>query len=406
MVKEQARTITAIDVGSAKTLALVVDVTDSGLRYRAHGLAESRGSRKGVIVELEKASQSIQRAVEQAEGAAGISIDCAIVSVGGTHVKGITSRSGVILSSRPREIAREDIRMALEKARAVSLPPDRQVMHLLPQEFILDDQGGIRDPLGMTAAKLEAQVHLVTATTSVIQSVITAANKAGIEVLDTVYEGMAAADVVAKSDERELGVCIADIGAGTTELLVLFEGAVAYSSVVPIGGDHFTNDLAVGLRTPLIEAEKLKRGFGSAVVTRVPEGIEVEVPAVGDRPSRLIPQRFVAEILEPRASELFEHIRENLRHGGALELCAAGMVLTGGGARLPHLADIAEQVLRKPARVGLPSPISKMPEDLAGPEYSAAIGSVLYAHRSRVAKARPETGFGSKIRSFLARAAM
>jgi cell division protein FtsA len=405
--KEQQNLLIALDVGSAKTFALVAEATEAGLRYRGHGVAESRGSRKGVIVDLDKAAASIQRAVEQAEQSASVQVDHAVVSVGGTHIRGITSRSGMVLGSKPREIGRDEVRQALDKARSVSLPPDRQVMHLLPQEFILDDQGAIRDPDGMLAAKLEAQVHMITAQGVVTQSVITAANRAGVEVTDTVYEGLVAGDCVLKSDERELGVVMCDIGAGTTELLVLFEGAVAHSGVVAIGGDHFTNDVAVGLRTPLAEAEKLKRSFGSAVVTMVPEGNEIEVPAVGDRASRLVPQRFLAEILEPRAAELFEHVRDNLRQGGVLELCAAGSVLTGGGGLLPNMAHIAEQTLRKPSRVGLPSPISKMPAQLGGPEYSVAIGTILYAHRGRLARNRPgDQGFSSKIRSFFAKASM
>jgi len=405
--KEQNNLLIALDIGSAKTFALVAEATEAGLRYRGHGIAESRGSRKGVIVDLDKAASSIQRAVEQAEQSASVQVDHAVVSVGGTHIRGITSRSGMVLGSRPREIGREEVRQALDKARSVSLPPDRQVMHLLPQEFILDDQGAIRDPDGMLAAKLEAQVHMITAQGAVTQSVITAANRAGVEVTDTVYEGLVAGDCVLKSDERELGVVMCDIGAGTTELLVLFEGAVAHSGVVPIGGDHFTNDLAVGLRTPLAEAEKLKRSFGSAVVTMIPEGNEIEVPAVGDRTSRLVSQRFLAEILEPRAAELFEHVRDNLRQGGVLDLCAAGSVLTGGGALLSNMAQIAEQTMRKPSRVGLPAPISKMPAQLGGPEYSVAIGTILYAHRGRLARNRPgDLGFSSKIRSFFAKASM
>jgi len=403
----QQNLLIALDIGSAKTFALVAEASEAGLRYRGHGTAESRGSRKGVIVDLDKAAASIQRAIEQAEQSASVQVDHAVVSIGGTHIRGITSRSGMVLGSKPREIGRDEVRQALDKARSVSLPPDRQVLHLLPQEFILDDQGAIRDPDGMLAAKLEAQVHMITGQGSVTQSVITAANRAGVEVDDTVYEGLVAGDCVLKSDERELGAVMCDIGAGTTELLVLFEGAVAHSGVIPIGGDHFTNDLAVGLRTPLSEAEKLKRSFGSAVVTMVPEGNEIEVPAVGDKASRLVSQRFLAEILEPLATELFEHVRDNLRQGGVLDLCAAGSVLTGGGALLANIAQIAEQTLRKPSRVGLPAPISKMPAQLGGPEYSVAVGTILYAHRGRLARNRPgEQGFSSKIRSFFAKASL
>ena len=342
MTNKQQELITAIDVGSAKTFVLVAEVLEGAVRYLGHGTHESRGSRKGAIVDLEKAVVSIQRAVEKAEAAAGVAVESAVVGVGGVHLRGVNSRGGVTLASRAREITRDDIRDAVEKARAVALPPDWQVMHLLPQEFIVDEQNSVRDPAGMLGSKLEVQVHVVTALSTMTQNAVTALNRAGVEVLDTIFEPLACAECVLKADERELGVCLLDIGAGSTELIVYHEGVVRHSGVVPIGGDHFTNDLAVGLRTPLADAEKLKRSFGSGVVTRVPEGHEIEVPAVGDRPSRLMPQRFLAEVLEPRAGELFEHVRDNLRQGGALELCGAGMVLTGGGSRLAHLAEIGK----------------------------------------------------------------
>src|SRR6185437_15815141 len=288
-------------VGSAKTCALVAEVTESGLRYRGHGIADSRGSRKGVIVELDKAVSSIQKAVEAAEDMAGAAVEHAIIGVGGSNIKGVNSHGGISLGTRPREIGRDEIKQAVERARAIPLPPDREILHLLPQEFILDDQSGVHDPLGMMAARLEVRVHMVTATTSATQNVITAVNRAGVHVDDTVFEPLAAADSVLRSDERELGVCLADIGAGSTELIVFQQGAVTYTGVIPIGGDHFTSDLSVGMCTPLLDAEKIKKNYGSAVVTLIPAGTEVEVPSVGDRPSRLLPQRMVAEILEPRA---------------------------------------------------------------------------------------------------------
>ncbi len=294
MANQQGSFLTAIDVGSAKTCALMAEVTDHGLRYRGHGVAESRGSRKGVIVELDKAIAAIQKAVEAAEDAAGAPVEHAIVGLGGVHVRGVNSHGGISLGTRPREIGRDEIRQAVDRARAIPLPADREILHLLPQEFILDDQAGVHDPLGMMAARLEVRVHMVTAATSATQNVITAVNKAGVHVDDTVFEPLAAADSVLRNDEREMGICLADIGAGSTELIVFHQGAVAYTGVIPVGGDHFTSDLSVGMCTPLAEAEKIKKAYGNAIVTLIPEGNEVEVPSVGDRPSRLLPQRLVA----------------------------------------------------------------------------------------------------------------
>lgn len=403
MGKEQPNLLTAIDVGSAKVCAVVAEITEAGVRYRGHGIAESRGTRKGVIVDLDKAVASIQRAAEQAENLAEAPVESAVVGVAGPHIRGVNSRGGVALGPRSREITRDDVRSAVERARAVALPPDREVLHLLPQEFILDDHNGIRDPAGMVGSKLEVQVHLATAASTATQNLVTAVNRAGIHVDDTVFEPLAAADAVLKADERELGVCLCDIGAGSMDVIVFFEGAVAHTGVVPIGGDHFTNDVAVGLRTPLNEAEKIKKLFGNAMVTRVPEGNEIEVPAVGDKPSRLMPQRLLAEILEPRAYELFEMLRDHLRQAGVLELCGAGSVLTGGGSRLPSMAEVSETILRKPSRLGRPSPISKMPASLAEPEFASVVGLVFYGHRTRLARGPQELGIGAKLKSLFAR---
>lgn len=378
--------LTVIDVGSAKTVVLVAEASDGTVRYRGHGVTESRGTRKGAIVDLEKASQAIHKVVVDAEKLADATIEHAIVTVGGPLTKGISSRGGVNLGTRPREITREDVRQAIDRARSVVLPADRELLHLLPQEYILDGQSSIRDPLGMTGMKLEVSIHMVTAGATVAQNVVTSANRAGVQVDDTVFEGLAAAEGLLRSDERELGVCLLDIGAGSTDLIVIFEGAVAHTGVIPIGGDHFTNDVAVGLRTPLVEAEKIKKLFGNAIVTNVPEANEIEVPAVGERPSRLMPQRLLAEIVEPRTRELFEYVRDNLRQGGVLEALGAGVVLTGGGSRLQGIAQLAEDTLRCPARLGVPAALSKMPASLAEPEFAVAVGSIMYAHRSRVAR--------------------
>jgi cell division protein FtsA len=401
MGKRYQHLLTAIDVGSAKTCALVAEITDSGLRYRGHGVAESRGSRKGVIVELDKAVGAIQKAAEEAEDISGIPIERALLGVSGAHVRGINSHGGLSFGNRAREIGREEIRSAVEKARSVPLPSDREILHLLPQEFILDDQAGVHDPLGMMGARLEVRVHMVTAASGATQNVVTAVNRAGIHVDDTIFEPLACADSVLRAEEREMGVCLADVGAGSTSLIVFLEGAVAHTGVIPVGGDHFTSDLAVGLCTPVAEAEKIKKLYGNAVVTLIPEGHEVEVPSVGDRPSRMISQRMVGEILEPRARELFELLRDNLRHAGMLELCLAGAVLSGGGSRLPAVLDIAESTLRCPVRQSWPTPLAKMPAALAEPEYATVIGMVFYGHRARMARGMQSYRWSSKLKAML-----
>src|SRR6266568_2618071 len=356
MANQYQHLLTAIDVGSAKTCALVAEITDSGLRYRGHGVAESRGSRKGVIVELDKAVGAIQKAVEQAEDIAGIPIERALLGVSGGHVRGVNSHGGLSFGNRAREIGRDEIRSAVEKARAIPLPSDREILHLLPQEFILDDQAGVHDPLGMMGSRLEVRVHMVTAASGATQNVVTAVNRAGVHVDDTIFEPLACADSVLRADEREMGVCLADVGAGSTSLIMFLEGAVAHTAVVPIGGD---------------------------------------------RPSRMISQRMVGEILEPRARELFEMLRDNLRHSGMLELCLAGTVLSGGASRLPGLLDIAESTLRCPVRLSWPTPLAKMPAVLAEPEYATAIGMIFYGHRARMARGMHGDGWSSKLKAML-----
>jgi cell division protein FtsA len=399
MAKTNPNLVSLIDIGSSKTVAVIAEKTDGGLRYRGHGLAESRGTKKGAIVDLDKTSQCVHHAMDRAELVCGASVDRTLVTIGGSQVKGINSRGGIALGSRPREIGREDVRQAVERARAVVIPADRELLHILPQEYIIDGEGGMREPLGMTGTRLEVSIHMVTASQTGTQSAVTAVNRAGIQVDDTVFEGLAAAESVLRSDEREIGVALLDIGAGSTEVIAYFEGSVAHTGVVPIGGDHFTNDIAVGLRTPLADAEKIKRTFGHAVVTDIPESNEIEVPG-NNGGSRMVPQRLLAEIIEPRARELFEYVRENLRQGGILEALGAGIVITGGGARLNGLLSVADSVVRVPARIGSPMGIANLPAHLAEPEYAVALGGLMYAYRSRLSRGGvAETGFRAKLRS-------
>jgi cell division protein FtsA len=406
--------ITVLDCGSQKSVVLVAEVVDGALRYRGHGISPSQGMRKGLIAELGPAYEAINRAALTAERTAKAVIESAVVGIGGTHVRGINSRGGISMGSRMKEITREEVRACVDRARSVPLPPDREVMHLLPQEFILDDQAGIHDPIGMVGNRLEVNLHLSTCSGGIAQSVVTCANRAGLEVEDTVFEGIAAAESVLSADERELGICIADIGASTTEIAVFFEGSIAHTAVLPIGGDHFTNDLAVGLHVSVEEAEQLKCLYGNCVVTSVPTLAEVEVgghapggelfsgQSGAAQPTRLVRQRFLAEILEPRARELFTMLRNNLREGGVLEALGAGCVLTGGGANLVGLLDNAESLLRVPARTGAPVRMPFMPPELLKPEFAAAIGMVLYTHRTQNRRAHEDQGLKAKLRSIFA----
>jgi len=397
--------ITVLDAGNSKSCVLVAELTDGVLRYRGHGIEASQGMRRGMISELGPAADAINKAALTAEKTAKAPIETAVVGIGGPHLRGMNSQGGISMGSRMKEITREDVRSAIDRARSIGLAPDREVLHLLPQQFILDDQSGIHDPVGMVGNRLEVCLHLATCSGSALQSVVTCANKAGLEVTDTVFEGIASAEAVLSADERELGVCLADVGASSTELVVFFEGSVAHTAVLPIGGDHFTNDLAVGLHVSVEEAENLKKTYGNCVVTSVPQLNEIEVGgdlSMGGQPARMVRQRLLAEILEPRARELMTMLRDNLRGGGVLEAMGAGCVFTGGGANLVGLLDNAESLLRVPARIGYPVPLSRMPHELTRPEFSAAIGMLLYTHRTQVRKANEEQGLKQKLRSIFA----
>jgi cell division protein FtsA len=397
--------ICVLDAGSSKICVLVAELIDDVLRYRGHGLEAARGMRRGAISDLGPATEVINEAALRAEKTAKAPIEEAVVGIGGPHVRGVSSHGGISMGSRTKEITGEDVRAAIDRARSIGLAPDREVLHLLPQQFILDDVAGIHDPVEMVGNRLEVNLHLVTCAGSASQNVVTCANRAGLEVVDTVFEGLAAAEAVLSADERELGVCLADIGSSSTEIVVFFEGAVAHTAVLPIGGDHFTNDLAVGLQVSVEEAEQLKRTYGNCVVTSVPQLAEIEVGgdlATGGQSARLVRQRFLAEILEPRARELVSMLRDNLRAGGVLEAMGAGCVLSGGGAMLPGLLDHAESLLRVPARIGYPVPLSRMPVELARPEFAVAIGMLLYTHRAQAKRASEEQGLARKIRGLFA----
>jgi cell division protein FtsA len=401
-VTRKDRYLVALDIGSTKTCALIAGLEENSTRFLGLGASESKGSRKGLIVNLDGAVGSIRRALEEAEGAAGVPVECAVVGVAGSHVRGVNSRGGIVLSARPRDIERGDVRRAVDAARAVTLPEDREVLHVLPQEFRVDQQAGIRDPIGMVGLRLEVNVHIVTASAAATQNIVTAVNRAGVIVTDTALEPLAAADAALTQDERELGCCLLDIGGGTTECAVFAGGVVRHSFAVAVGGDHFTNDLAVGLRTPIPEAERIKRAFGCVWRHRLVEEKAIEIATVGDRPPRSVFPRMLHEILEPRAQELLSLVRDELRHVGLDALIPAGLVLSGGGARLSGLVEMAESLFGLPARLAVPQGLEGMPEELSQPEYATVAGLLLYgAQARRLAAQRPAT-FVSKLKSMFA----
>jgi cell division protein FtsA len=393
---KKERHIVALDIGSTKTCALIGELEEEGrVKFAALGAAESKGWRKGQIVNLDLAVSSIRRAVEEAENIVGVPVESALIGVAGSHVRGVNSRGGITVGAKPRDIERDDVRRAIEAARGVTLPEDREVLHVLPQEFFLDAQDSIRDAIGMVGQRLEANVHIVTASGAAIQNIVTAVNRAGVRVDDTVLEPLASAEACLTQDERELGSCLLDIGGGTTEMIAYAGGVVWHTSAVPVGGDHFANDLAVGLRTPIPEAEKVKCEHACALRELVTHDFAIEIASVGDRPPRTVFARMLSDIVEPRAQELLVLVRDELRRAGLESQISAGIVLTGGGAHLRGFVELAERVFNLPVRVAVPRGLVEMSDEVSRPEYSAAVGLVLYGARTRrLAGARPNGWMG------------
>jgi cell division protein FtsA len=401
---KKERYIVGLDIGSTKTCALVGehDEETGVIKFVALGAAESRGWRKGQIVTLELAVSSIRNAIEQAESIVGIPLDTALIGVAGGHVRGVNSRGGITLGQRPRDIQKDDVRRAVEAARNVTLPEDREVLHVLPQEFFLDRQDNIRDAIGMVGQRLEANVHIVTTSAMAAQNIITAVNRAGVVVSDTVLEPLAAAEACLTQDERDFGACLLDIGGGTTEMIVFGGGVVRHTGAVAIGGDHFTNDLAVGLRTPIPEAEKIKRDYAVVMPEMLAQDRPIEIASVGDRPPRTVFARMLAEIVEARAQELLTLVKDELRRAGLDTQIPAGLILTGGGARLRGFLELTEKTFNLPVRVASPRGISGMNEEMTQPEYATAVGLVLYGARTRrLANAKP-AGWTGKLKALFA----
>jgi len=394
--------LVGLDIGSTKTSVLIAEIEGESLKFLALGAAESKGLRKGLIVNLDSTVSSIRRAVEEAEGVANVPVEEALIGVAGNHVRGVNSRGGITLGQRPRDIEREDVRRAVDAARNISLPEDREILHVLPHEFLVDMQNNIRDPIGMVGQRLVANVYVVTSSVAASQNLVTAANKAGILISDTILEPLASAEACLTQDERDLGCCLLDIGGGTTEVIAYGGGVVRHIGVVPIGGDHFTNDLAVGLRTPIPEAERIKRNHGWAASAFIRDNGAIEIASVGDRPPRTIFPHMLTDIIEPRAMELLSLIRDDIQRAGIDGQIPAGFILAGGGARLRGLDDIIEQSFHLPVRIAEPKGLAELPDQVAQPEYATVVGLVLSGAKARRSGPNRSGTLVSKLKAMFA----
>ena len=381
--------LVSCDIGTTKICVLIGEQNANGsLDVIGKGSSANRGTRKGNIVNVDATIEAIKRAAEEAEIMAGVQIARAWVGVSGSNVRSFNSRGVVAVAGKDREITKEDVARVIDAARGVQIPQDHEVIHVIPRDFAVDGPDGVADPVGMVGARLEADVHVVTAPVAVTQNIVTCANKAGIEVVQLVLEQFAAAEAVLTPDEKELGIGLVDIGGGTTEIAIYHRGSIAHTAVIPIGGDHFTNDLAVVLRAPITDAERLKKKFGSAMTSAVGEDEMVEVPMVGGRAPKLCPRTTLSEILQPRAEELLGLVREDLVRLGLEKEIRSGIVLTGGGAELEGIVEVAEGIFEGPVRRGVPTGVGGLVDVVSRPEWATATGLLLYGHRNKAGRRR------------------
>ncbi|MEM7245683.1 MAG: cell division protein FtsA [Acidobacteriota bacterium] len=400
--------VVGLDIGTSNIRVVIAAAgEDGGLDVVGIGRSASKGLRRGVVVNLDATVEAIRGAVEEAELMAGLPVTAAHVGVAGVHVKGLNSRGVVAVARKDQRITDDEIDRVLDAAKAIQVPRDREILHVLPQDFTVDDQDGVADPAGMQGARLEADVHVVTAGLTATQNLITCANRAGIEVESLALESLASGECVLNDDEKELGVALVDIGGGTTDLAVYERGALWHVATLPVGGDHFTNDIAVGLRTPIPEAEALKKRHGHALSALLPDDASVDVPSVGGRAPRTLSLQVLAEIIQPRAEEIFGLVREELDRAGYGKSVHSGVVLTGGAVNMPGTVEVAEQVFDLPVRRGMPKGIGGLVDVVATPAFATAVGLTLWG-RSRQQGARPAaTGFslgrvGNRFKEWLA----
>src|SRR5919198_3288419 len=393
MAKRTQHTI-GLDIGTSKVTCIIGEPSDGGLLdIVGIGEAEARGLRKGVIVNPDAAVEAIKRAVEDAERMSGLEAEEVTINLAGSHIMGFNGQAIVAVSGRDREITPDDVRRAIDSACAIQLPAGREIVDRLPQEFIVDDQDGINDPVGMIGARLAVKVHIVTSPVTARQNAINAVNRAGLVVADMVLEQLAAAEASLTEDDKEFGAALVDVGAETTGLIIYQRGAVQHTAVFPLGGSHFTNDIAFGLRTPIPEAERIKRAVGcasSASLNEMERGELVDVPSVGGRPPRQLSRQILCDILQPRAEEVLMHVADEIKDSGWSRQLSSGVVLTGGGALLDGMIEMAEQVFDAPVRIGYPERdrFSGLVEDVRSPAWTAAAGLALLAYRSQAAEIR------------------
>lgn len=406
MAARRGRDIVAgLDVGTTKICCVVAERTGTGLDVIGVGMSPSRGLRKGVVVNIDSTVEAIKQAVAEAEQMAGVEIATAVAGVAGAHVRGVNSRGVVAVSGKHREVSQADVDRALDAARALNLPQDREVIHVLPQTYVVDDQDGVKEPLGMSGVRLEVEVHLVTGATTSVQNVIRSVNRAGLAVQDLVLESLASAEAVLSAEEKELGILLVDLGGGTTDVALFRDGAVWYTGVLPLGGDHISNDLAVGLRTPTAEAEELKKRHGCALTALVREDEVIDVPSVGGRKPRQLSRQILSEIVQPRVEEILTLVARDVARAGLQDVAAAGVVVTGGTSMLPGLPELAEQVFDLPVRRGVPAGVAGLTDLVASPIHATAVGLALWGAQGREPGAA-ETGDGSlgdRLRRWLSR---
>jgi len=380
MGNKKENLVVGLDIGTTKICAIVGSITDEGLDVVGIGTSPSKGLRKGVVINIEATVGAIKKALQEAELMAGCEIKSVFAGIAGGHIKGFNSQG--VIAIKNREVNNDDIRRVIDAAKAIAIPMDREVIHILPQEFIIDDQDGIKEPLGMSGVRLEAKVHIVTGAVASAQNIIKCCNRAGVDVADIVLEQLASSEAVLSADEKELGVALVDIGGGTTDIAIFVDGAIKHTSVLSLGGNQLTNDIAVGLRTPTADAEKIKQAYGCCLTSSVGKDETIEVPSVGGREPRILSRQLLAEILEPRVEEIFSLVNREIVKSGFEDLIASGVVLTGGSAILPGMPELAEQVFNLPVRRGNPREIGGLTDVVNSPIYATGVGLVKYGSRN------------------------
>ncbi len=396
MAKKPNNVLVGLDLGTTKVCAIVGEVKDEGkVDIIGIGISPSHGLKKGVVVNIDSTVESIKKAVQEAEMMAGVEINAAYVGISGNHIKGMNSRG--VAAIKNKEVGPADVARAIDGARAVNIPMDQQILHVLPQEFIIDDQDGIKDPHGMSGTRLDVKVHIITGAVTAIQNIVKSCSRAGLHVNDLVLQPLASSRAVLTSEEQELGVVVVDIGGGTTDLAFFLEGSLWHTEVLPIGGNHLTNDIAIGLRTPASEAEKIKIKYGCALSSLVKHEESLDVPSVGGRPPRLLSRQILCEIIEPRVEELFGMVQQRLKKTGFEDMFASGVVLTGGTALMEGMQDAAERYLGLPIRRGTPKNIGGLMDVVNSPIYATGVGLVLYgAENAQAAPSKFRNGGSMK----------